>query len=422
MTHYDVIILGESLASRIAAVLLAKSGRRVLAVGSSPATHSCPAWIPVSLHLERLLELLGGRSCLVSAPPFQVLSGPVRLTLHGVSALVDELRREFPADSSRVERLLRELEDVGDCLETALWECGGLPLTGWASRWRFLCRRLRKGLTAASLTRPLASRLRAGNTAQTAQALAALFSGLALCPIEHLSVAEGALLWRSFGDSRGISAGALNALLMHRFEQFHGEQAQLVDLQNVQTGDGRLREATFKNGRRCSAGVVLLGSPAASPLLPLEFSAAEAAAPVEALVTDGAVSPLLAQVVILDGAPPLRLTLVPDPAGGPCRLICRAAAPTSDTVGAQFEERLAALFPFTTLRFEPRIAIQAGPAEQSTGRSRRLNAFPGAARALLAGKQLLHCCGEQVLPGLGATGEIMVGVSVANHLLRQKRR
>lgn len=426
MTHYDVIIFGESLAARIAAVLLAKSGRRVLTVGSPPVTPPGPAWIPVSLHLERLLELLGSRACLVSATPFQVLSGPVRLTLHGISALRDELRRELSTDSAQVENLLRELEDVGNRLETALWESGGLPLTGWASRWRFLFQRLRQGLSAGSLTRPLASRLQTGNSARTAQTLAALFSGLALCPIEQLSVAEGALLWRSFGDRRGISAGALNALLMHRFEQFHGEQAQWVDLQNVQTGDSRLREAVFRNGRRCSAGVVLLGSPDANALLPLECCAAEAAAPLaapfEALVTNGAVSPLLAQVVIVDGAPPLRLTLVPDPAGGPCRLICRAAAPTSDTVCAQFEERLAALFPFATLRFEPPVGIPASQTERSTDRSRRLNAFPGAARALLAGKQMLHCCGELVLPGLGATGEIMVGVSVANHLLRQKRR
>lgn len=421
MTHYDVIILGESLAARIAAVLLAKSGRRVLAVGSPPGTPPGPAWIPVSLHLERLLELLGGRSCLVSATPFQVLSGSVRLTLHGISALLDELRREFPADSARVENLLRELEDVGNRLETALWESGGLPLTGWASRWRFTCKRLRMGLTAGSLTRPLANRLQAGNSAQTAQALATLFSGLALSPIEHLSVAEGALLWRSFGDSRGISAGALNALLIHRFEQFHGEQAQLVDLQNVQATDSRLCEAAFKNGLRCTAGVFLLGSPDARALLPVEFSAGEAAAPFEALITDGAISPLLTQVVILDGAPPLRLTLVPDPAGGQCRLICRAAAPTNDTVGARFEERLSALFPFATLRFEPQADVTSELRVQNADRPGRQKAFPGATHSLFAAERLLYCCGELLLPALGATGEIMVGVSVANHLQRQKQ-
>lgn len=420
MTHYDIIILGESLAARIAAVMLAKSGRRVLAVGSPPGTPPGPAWIPVSLHLERLLELLGGRSCLVPATPFQVLSGPVRLTLHGVSALLDELRREFPADSAQVENLLRELEDVGNRLETALWESGGLPLTGWASRWRFMCKRLRKGLTAGSLTRPLANRLRAGNSPQTAQALAALFSGLALCPIEHLSVAEGALLWRSFGDSRGISAGALNALLMHRYEQFNGEQAHLVDLQNVQFADSRLREAVFKNGRRCTAEVFLLGSSDARALLPLELSADEAAAPsaapFEALIADGAISPLLAPVVILDGAPPLRLTLVPDSAGSRCRVICQAAAPAYNSADAQPAERLSELFPFATLRFEPRPGMPSGPAAQNVDRSRRQKAFPGATSSVIAGKNLLYCCGERVLPGLGATGEIMVGVSVVNHL------
>jgi hypothetical protein len=423
--HYDVIILGESLASRIAAVLLAKAGRRVLAAGL-PVTAPCPAWIPTSLHLERLLELLGDRSCHVPAPPFQVLSGEVRLTLHGISALHDELRREFPADCIRVERLLRELNHIGKRLETALWESEGLPLTGWASRWRFMYKRLLKGLTGGSLAQPLASKLKAGNSAQTVQALAALFSGLALLPIEQLSVAEGALLWRGFGDDQGISALTLNSLLSSLFEQFHGEQVSLADLKNVQAADRRLREAVFINGRRCTAEFFLLGSRDASALLPAEFRAGETAdSPLptfEAGITDGTISPLLAQVVIHAGSPPLRLTLMPDSAGSRCRVIGQATAPSNDTADAQSAERLSELFPFATLRFEPRAGNSSGPAEQNADRSRRQKAFPGATRSLVAGEHLLYCCGEQVLPGLGATGEIMVGVSVFNHLQRQKRR
>jgi hypothetical protein len=426
MTHYDVIILGESLASRIAAVLLAKAGRRVLFAGL-PATSPCPTWIPTSLLLERLLEMLGDRSCLVSAPPFQVLSGQVRLTLHGISALHDELDREFPADSIRVQQLLRELDNIGKRLETALWESEGLPLTGWASRWQFMRKRLLKGLTRRSLAHPLADKLKAGNSAQTVQALSALFSGLALRPIDHLSVAEGALLWRGFGDNQGISAIDLNALLTHLFEQFHGEQVSLADLKSVQATDRRLREAVFISDRRCTAEVFLLGSRDAIGILPGEFRAGETAGTppltIEARITDGTISPLLAQVVILAGSPPLRLTLVPDAASSRCRVICQASVPANDTSGApQLEGRLSELFPFATLRFEPRAGMPSGPAAGNGDRSRRQKAFPGATSSLIAGKHLLYCCGEQVLPGLGATGEIMVGVSVVNHLQRQKRR
>jgi hypothetical protein len=97
--------------------------------------------------------------------------------------------------------------------------------------------------------------------------------------------------------------------------------------------------------------------------------------------------------------------------------------PANDTSGApQLEGRLSELFPFATLRFEPRAGMPSGPAAGNGDRSRRQKAFPGATSSLIAGKHLLYCCGEQVLPGLGATGEIMVGVSVVNHLQRQKRR
>jgi hypothetical protein len=422
--HFDVIILGESLASRIAAVLLALAGRRVLFAGS-PATSSCPTWIPASLHLERLLDQLGNRSCLVSATPFQVLSAEVRLTLHGITSLHDELFREFPADCVRVERLLRELDHIGKRLETALWESDGLPLTGWASRWRFMCKRLLKGLTRGSLAHPLARKLKAGNSAQTAQTLVALFSGLALRPIEQLSVAEGALLWRSFVNDQGISALALDALLSRLFEQNHGEQVSLADLKTVQAADRRLREAVFINGRRCTSGVFLLGSREANALLPVEFRASETAYPpspaFEARITDGAISPLLAQVVILAGLPPLRLTLVPDSAGSGCRVISQAAAPSNDTAIAQSAERLSELFPFAALRFELPSGNPDDPEKQKVDLSRRQKTFPGATRSLVAGANLLHCSGEQVLPCLGATGEIMVGFSVANHVLRQKR-
>jgi hypothetical protein len=424
--HYDVIILGESLASRIAAVLLAKAGRRVLFAGL-PATSPCPTWIPASLLLEHLLELLGDRSCLGSAPPFQVLSGPVRLTLHGISALHDELRREFPADCIRVQQMLHELNNIGQRLETALWESEGLPLTGWTSRWQFMCKRLLKGLTHGRLARPLADKLKAGNSAQTVQALTALFSGLSLRPIERLSVAEGALLWRGFGADQGISAVDLNALLTDLFEQFHGEQVSLADLKSVQTTDRRLHEAVFINDRRCTAEVFLLGNREAKALLPGEFRAGETAdlppLTIEARITDGAISPLLAEVVILAGSPPLRLTLIPDSVSSRGRILCQTTAPANDTSGApQLEGRLSELFPFATLRFETRAGIPSSPATRGKDRSRRQKAFPGAACSLIAGEHLLYCCGEQVLPALGAAGEIMVGVSVVNHLQRQKRR
>jgi len=417
-SHYDVIILGESLASRIAAVLLAKAGRRVLTVDVPLATPQSPAWIPVSLHLERLLDLLGGRFCLIPATPFQILSEPVRLTFHGVTARLDELHREFPKDSQQVQSLFHELEDIGTRLETALWECGGMPLTGCASRWRFFYRRLLKGLTRRKLFRPLASNLKAGVSAQTAQALAALFSGLSLCSIEDLTVAEGALLWRSFSDNRGLSTIALNTLLARRFEQFNGESIRLDGLKSLQSANGRPHELVLTSGHHCSASVFLLGNQVASSLLPAELlpdDLTPAPSPLRFMINNGAASPLLAPVVILDGSPTLRLTQTSDTATGQSHIICQAAAPASAISTNHYQERLAALLPFATLCLEP--PADREPATATSARRKR--AFPGAVRSLVVEKNLLCCCGEQVLPSLGAVGEAMVGVGIFNHLQRQ---
>lgn len=422
--HYDVIILGESLTSRVAGVLLARAGRRVLVVGASPGSIPMPAWLPVSLHLERLLETLGGRSCLASPSPFQVLSGDVRLTIHGSSTLDDELRREFVADSNRVGNLLKELEDVGNRLGNALWECGGLPLTGLASRWRFIHARLRRGLTRGRLSRPLAGKLKGFSSPQTSRALAALFSGLSLTPVDRLSAAEGALLWRSFGGGRGISVSALVELLMHRFEQFHGEHTDLATLQSLQTSENSLGAVVFKDGRRCTADVFLLGSLESAARLPDGMQAGPVAASPPALfegrIDEGRISPLLAHGVILDGSPTLRLTLMPAPDGSTCRLVCEPATSSGVVSSAELVQRLTPLFPFTTLRFDPGADLEPPLRPQVDIRSRR-RGFPGAVSTLAAGRNLLHCCGEQVLPSLGATGEILVGVSVANHLKREKR-
>jgi hypothetical protein len=348
------------------------------------------------------------------------LSGQVRLTLHGISAQVDELQREFPEDGSRVQAMLDELQDIGNRLEAALWESGGLPLTGWMSRWRFFCRRLLKGLGRRRLVRPLLSKLRAGNSAETVDAFATLFGGLSLCPAEKLTVAEGALLWRSFGDERGISTVALNTLLTHRFVQFQGEQVQLDELQTLQTVKGRPHELLMQNGQTCSASFFLLGSQMANNLLPPELRSSDpvpASPPLQARITAGAASPLLAQVIILGGMPPLRLTLVADSATSQSRIICQAVAPSEGLTADQLTERLAALLPFATLRFEP----SAEPMGTATASARRQKTFPGAVRSLVIKKNLINCCGEQVLPTLGATGEVLVGVSVFNHLQRQKR-
>lgn len=417
--HYDVIILGESLASRIAAVLLAKAGRRVLTVRLPAPAPSCPAWIPVGLHLERLLDLLGGRSCLVPATPFQVLSGDVRLTMHGVNDLFDEWRREFPNDSEKVSSLLTELKNLGERLENILWKNGELPLTGWSSRWRFLYKTRLKGISRHGMFQPLTSRLRETLSLRPAQALATLFSGLSLYPSEELTVAEGALLWRSFGDNRGLSMVALDTLLTRRLEQFHGETVQLGKPEAISFAKGRMEELVLDDGRRCSATCFLSGSAAATALLPPTQHSSNVFPPTalcEFRIAEGAVSPLLAPIVLFGGEPTLRLTLSSASTCHPSRIICQPASSATAVLSPHDHKRLSALFPFATLDLDPSCDKQT----ETTNASRRLKAFPGARKSLVIEKNLLCCCGEQVLPSLGAIGETLVAVAIVNHLQRQK--
>ena len=95
-SHYDVIIIGDSLAARVAAVQLARSGCRVLALEEGLAIS--PAWFTSSLHLEKLLEQLSGRSCLTPPPSFQVITPTARVDLASRRPLDEVLLREFPED------------------------------------------------------------------------------------------------------------------------------------------------------------------------------------------------------------------------------------------------------------------------------------------------------------------------------------
>jgi len=405
--HYDAIILGDSLAARIAAVLLAKAGRRVLSVRLPSTATLSPAWIPVSLHLERLLDLLDGRSCLVPAPTFQVISGQTRLTLHGITNLHDELRR-----------LLTDMTNLGERIENVLWECGGLPLTGWASRWRFFFKSYTKGLTRRKFKQPLDSRLRESLSPPAAKTIAALFSGLALCPGENLTVGEASLLWKSFGDNRGISTVALDALLSRRFEQFHGERG---NLQALPFANKQIGELLLDDGRRCNATYWLIGSAAASPLLPTSPAQpandnAAAATTRQFRITSGTMSPLLAPIVLLDGSPVLRLTLATDASSSRSRVVCQSATPATNASPDDEYDRLNALLPFTTLQPDTSADVPGAAIDPL----RRLKAFPGAVNPLIVDNSLLRCCGEQVLPSLGAVGEVMVAITAVNHLQRQK--
>ncbi len=103
--HYQVIIIGDSLAARLAGVLLGRHGVRVLAFQKN----SLPTgpWFPSSLLLDRILDSLGGRTCYTAPMPFQVIGRRSRVEINGASPLEEEFRREFPGQHLRLTEVLR---------------------------------------------------------------------------------------------------------------------------------------------------------------------------------------------------------------------------------------------------------------------------------------------------------------------------
>ncbi len=416
MRHYDIIFLGDSLAARIAAAMLGKAGLRVLTLTEGGAPSS--PWFFSSLHLEKLLENLGGRSCLAPPPVFQVVTAKTRLEFHGALSLEEEFRREFPAAAPSPEALLGRLQTIGQRLEEALWACGGLPLLGAGSRLRFATRRLFKGLFAGRLRSPLAELL-APLDEEPKKALAALFTALARKPFRLVTLAEGALLWSSAGRSGGVSRPGLEELLRRRYEQFNGATEELSKVAEIRRDGPHLTGITTRDGGKCNADCFVLGSLALSGRLPGELSARlQSPPPAPAFRINFApesVSPIFAPGIILAGNPLLRLGFL-DPTER-SSAIGEAVSGSDTPINAdQVEAVLAPFFPFASPRIE-----KIPPAGTLLGKSPRRLPFPGAANPLRLGRDTYLCDGAAILPSLGSTGEVLVGMSLAREIIGRRK-
>lgn len=314
--HFDLVIVGDSLAARMAAALLAKHGRRLLRF---PLPAPRETWWHSSLFVDRLLAALGGRACFATCRPVQVISARARVTLHPDVPLADELGREFGTGAAAVGQLLGQLEQLARPLEEALWEHGGLPKAEFAdrARWRWLT--LRRKLPLAALGAPLTERVNVLAEAPRDWART-LFQGLSLRPLEELSVADGALLWSGVRHPEGIAADDLVALLNKRYEQFHGTEADPDALESLEYGGGQWNGSL--RGSRFQAQQLLIAGTAGRLPKGLQAGPHIAATPRLYATTDlgNRVSTLLAPRVIVGGDLPLRLTLSSD-ANGRCAWI-----------------------------------------------------------------------------------------------------
>jgi len=413
--HYDIIILGDSLASRLAGVLLAKAGKRVMTFRPQQPTYA--SWLFNSLHLSQVLEQLGGRNSLTAARKLQVITEQSRLELHGRQTLGDELRREFPSSHQQVGNLLGHLQEIGARLETLILDGAGLPLFDLAGRIRFRRKLLFSRLNVRGLNRPLRGLLDQIDDAAPRTLLEALFSGLAMAPADSLRVAEGALLWSSASQPQGISKSALDDLLLRRYEQFHGSIEPFDTIERI-AEDGTLY---LKNGAICSADTLIVGS--SDVILSLASSQRKLArihpAPWRWQTSPILIgtSPVLASRVILAHPRPLRVTLAQSPTGTICtteyRGIGNPEPPTEETLRSQ----LTTILPFASFSLTP-----ATPEPSTTDGLRwpSCRAFPATSLRLRFTEQLLLGSAD-ALPFLGSTGEVMTGVALAQHLLRKTK-
>lgn len=409
-SHFDILVLGSSPAARMAAALCAKGGRKVLLLDSAPAPPHDP-WCHPSLHLERLLETLGGRACLRPPPPIQVHAGSTRLTLHGRQNLPAELLRECRQQQPQVVKLLDGLQQLGKQLEELLWRCQGLPLSGWRSRMRFRWQLLRRGKFPRQLYRPLAQLLSPlGATARLA--LETLFSGLALTSANELTVAEAALLWHCASRIESLHWAPFNELLEKRFEQFHGKSEPIRDVKQVKRRSDRRFEFSLKGHPAATATWVLLGDCQVADRFPAELCSPDPAVPrrqrFSAMLRSGHPSSLLAPGLLLDQPGGLRITLPRGP-GKPLAVEAGAAAAKDPGL---LQTRVEAAFPFTELAWaspeNPRMSPTPAPSR---------GPFPGAKGCITLAPGLLHCDGQGLLPHLGFPGEAILATSVANLIL-----
>ncbi|NJC87545.1 MAG: hypothetical protein FIB02_03290 [Desulfuromonas sp.] len=404
-THFDIAVVGDSLAGRMAAALLAKHGKRSLLL--STAMHRDP-WQHSSLFTERLLLALGARDALGSFQPFQVLSSRARVTIHPDFPLTAELSREFGSAAPRIEALLDGFERNGTFLEELLWKHGGLPSGGMRDTlaWRWLC--LRYKLPLAQLTRPLAECLH-GLPETATEWLCDLFQGLSLQPLAALTVADGALLWAHACRPAGVTGDELNELLHKRFEQFHGTEIQIETLNKLEHGHGGWI-GSLAGGRHFQAGQLILGDlgqtlPGHAPQPP--HRTLPPAVHFETSNIDGQLSSLLEKRVIAGGPLPIRMATVSTPKGLIGEIGSNAAA---EEPGVR--RQLEPILPFASYSLDSQTTSRgASAARERTDAEASLFKCP-----LRLGIHLWAADETQLLPQLGSGGAALLAWTLARHL------
>ncbi|MBE0575151.1 MAG: hypothetical protein IH613_04555 [Desulfuromonadales bacterium] len=412
--HYDVVIIGGSLAARIAAVLLAKRGSKVLFLRNRESTAS--AWFHSSLFLEKLLGTLGGRSCFVAQEPIQVLSRKARVTLNNDIPLDDELCREFGLDGPAISHWLERLRLQGVQLEELFWEHGGLPWPSFktAARFKLLC--MRRGVKWAELDAPVTKSLETLPLAATVFVMD-LLQGLALKRTNELSRAQAALLWAQVLRPENLKEADFSELLSKRFDQFHGLKTDLEELECIDFNGSRWTGGRIKGGGQFTAAAFLLGDaqwvehfkPGKIDALPSPHAVVKQTTS----TLSGQLSPLLASRVICGGDMPLRLAIEDKD-----NQLCGQILSTGEATEEQLRQQLEPALPFAGYDVSTK-EENLSPETMSAAAHQRLQLT---SLPLRIGSNLYCADSSILLPEMGASGATLLAWTLAENLASKHKQ
>ena len=423
--HYDIVIIGGSVAARIAAALLAKQGNRVLFLRNREAKapawfHSslflrnreanAPAWFHSSLFLEKLLGVLGGRACFVAQQPIQVISEKARVTLSSDVQLEDELSREFGDDGKDVNQWLEELHLQGIKLEEFFWESGGLPWPSLKAKGHLKLLSLKRRINWSELEAPVSQSIERFN-GSAKSFLTDLLQGLSSTRITQLSYSKAAMLWAQTLRPENLKEPDFSEMLNKRFEQFHGAKGQIDDLKSLDYNGSKWTGGQFKSGGSFTADSFLLGDKQWLDFFsPLERSKLPLPEPPSVYRTSnlaGQLSPLLASRVICGGELPMRMAIEEheEELRG---LIVSDARSSESLVRLQME----GILPFAKYSFSE----DSLPLEAKTNNKADCAVKPLASLPIRIDKNL-YCADRTVLlPEMGAAGAALLGWTLVENL------
>jgi hypothetical protein len=410
--HYDIAVVGSSLAAQIAAALLVKQGRRVLFL--SETAMKSPTWFHSSLFLEKILGVLGGRSCFMAQRPIQIVAENSRLTVSNDISLDEELQREFGTSGPAISNWLAGLQEQGQRLEELFWENGGLPWPSFKAKARYKLLCVRNRVNQSVLERPIADQL-SDFADPPREFLTDLLQGLALTPVDNLSTTRAAILWAQAQRPENVKGAEFSQTLEKRFNQFHGARDQVENLQPFEFDGSRWTGGQLASGGRFSADNFLLGDLRQAGLFAAVESLKIPSSPVRAAwQTDnlaGQLSMLLGTRVICGGRLPLRMAI--EQADEQLHGLIHS---TENATDDEIRRQLGPVLPFAKYRLDV-----LGREQVPTPQAKRQESMPLASLPLRAASNLYWADNTVLLPEMDGAGAALLAWTIVANLRRQPK-